>query len=60
MLFAGVCFLGVMVGRNTAPVQFDVEEIEEKLSKLQGISVLNQENAEKPPAPEAGGGHHQY
>lgn len=46
-------FLGVMVGRNTAPVQFDVEEIEEKLSKLQGISVLNQENAEKPPAPEA-------
>lgn len=46
-------FLGVMVGRNTAPVQFDVEEIEEKLSKLQGSSVLNQENAEKSPAPEA-------
>lgn len=34
-------FLGVMVGRNTAPVQFDVDRIEEKLSNLQE-SVLKQ------------------
>jgi cell division septation protein DedD len=43
-------FLGVMVGRNTAPLQFDVDRIGEKLSNLQ-VSVLKQkeaENAEHP------------
>lgn len=39
-------FLGVLVGRNTAPVQFDVDLLEEKLSNLQ-VSVLNQKNPEK-------------
>lgn len=43
VIFGCMFFLGVMVGRNTAPVQFDVEEIEKKLAKLQGISVLNEE-----------------
>ena len=38
-------FLGVMVGRNTAPVQFDVDRIEQKLSNLQ-VSVLNQNKSE--------------
>ncbi len=40
-------FLGVMVGRNTAPVQFDVDRIEEQLSNLQ-VSVLKQKEAENP------------
>ena len=40
-------FLGVLVGRNTAPIQFDVERIEEKLSNLQE-SVLKQKETEKP------------
>ncbi|MBC2715354.1 MAG: hypothetical protein HF978_08605 [Desulfobacteraceae bacterium] len=40
-------FLGVLVGRNTAPVQFDVDRIEEKLSNLQ-VSVLKQKEAENP------------
>jgi len=39
-------FLGVLVGRNTAPVQFDVDRIEEKLANLQ-VSVLNQKNVGK-------------
>lgn len=39
-------FLGVLVGRNTAPVQFDVDLLEEKLSNLQ-VSVLNQKNPKK-------------
>ncbi len=38
-------FLGVMVGRNTAPVQFDVDRLEQKLSNLQ-VSVLNQNKSE--------------
>jgi cell division septation protein DedD len=49
-------FLGVMVGRNTAPVQFDVDRIEEKLSNLQ-VSVLKQKNTENTenPAPDYSG-----
>ncbi len=39
-------FLGVLVGRNTAPVQFDVDRLEEKLSNLQE-SVLKQKETEK-------------
>lgn len=38
-------FLGVMVGRNTAPVQFDVDRLEQKLSNLQ-VSILNQKKSE--------------
>jgi cell division protein FtsN len=40
-------FLGILVGRNSAPVQFDVDRIEEKLSNLQE-SVLKQKQAENP------------
>ena len=40
-------FLGVLVGRNTAPVQFDVDRLEEKLFRLQD-SVLKQKEVEKP------------
>jgi cell division septation protein DedD len=49
-------FLGVMVGRNSAPVQFDVDRIEEKLSNLQ-VSVLKQKDIERTenPAPEIPG-----
>ncbi len=43
-------FLGVMVGRNTAPVQFDVDRIEEKLSNLQ-VSVLKQKDTENTEMP---------
>jgi len=39
-------FLGVMVGRNTVPLQFDVDRIEDKLSDLQE-SVLKQKKPEK-------------
>ncbi len=39
-------FLGVLVGRNTAPVQFDVDLLEKKLLNLQ-VSVLNQKNPKK-------------
>lgn len=40
-------FLGVLVGRNTAPVQFDVDLLEKKLSNLQ-VSVLNQKTPKNP------------
>lgn len=40
-----IFFIGVLVGRNTAPVQFDVDRIEEKLSRLQE-SVLKQKEKE--------------
>jgi cell division protein FtsN len=38
--------LGVLVGRNSAPVQFDVDKIEEKLSNLQ-VSILREKEAKK-------------
>jgi cell division septation protein DedD len=44
-------FLGIMVGKNNAPVQFDVDRIEEKLSNLQ-VSVLNQKEADQLESPE--------
>lgn len=40
-------FLGVMVGRNTAPVQFDVDRLFVKLGQLPA-SVLNPENTHLP------------
>jgi len=43
-------FLGVMVGRNTAPVQFDVDRLVEKLSGLPA-SVLNPEKKNIPEIP---------
>ncbi len=46
IICGGMFFLGVLVGRNTAPVQFDVNRLEEKLSNLQ-ISVLKQKETEK-------------
>lgn len=38
--------LGVLVGRNTAPVQFDVDKIEDKLSHLK-VSILKKKEAKK-------------
>lgn len=39
--------LGVLVGRNTAPVQFDVDKIEEKLSNLKVASILKEKETKQ-------------
>jgi hypothetical protein len=52
MLFvASACMfiLGVLVGRNTAPVHFNMEHLDEKLAQLQN-SVLSRPGGEKSPS----------
>lgn len=44
-------FLGVMVGRNTAPVQFDVDRLAEKLSRLPASVLKAEADTTKADAP---------